>query len=56
MDIKQTTIEHPFVTRMKNRSLPFDSPMLTLKDKEQPSQGSLKKKLCFDDYANSLMK
>lgn len=54
MDSSKVVLEHPFVTRIKSRTLPTDSPMLTLKDKEQPLQGRLTKKLCFNEYTQSL--
>lgn len=55
MNTHKTVLEHPFVTRIKSRTLPVDSPMLTLKDKEQPLQGIITKKLCFNEYTQSLL-
>lgn len=52
MDTIKVVLEHPFVTRAKKPRAWKDSPMVTSKDDEQPSQGYLMKRSSFQDYVD----
>ena len=53
MKSSTNVLEHPYVTRVKMMLNPvINSPVLTIKDEYQPSQGSLIKDVAFSDYAS----
>lgn len=53
MESSKNVLEHPYVTRVKIMLNPvINSPVLTIKDAYQPSQGSLIKDVAFTDYAS----
>lgn len=54
MENTKVLFEHPLITKMKLRNLPANSPAITVKDKEQPNQGYIARKLSFKEFVQTL--